>query len=61
MSAGPNGSMISKCYGNLRSKFANSVINWICITKVTCRFRCVCSFSKIDKGWGFSSGGRVLA
>lgn len=54
MSAGPNGYMILKCYGNLRSKFANSVINWKCITKVICRFHCICPFSKrdVDEEWG---------
>lgn len=63
MGTGPECFMILKCYENLRSNFANSVINWKCITKVMCRFHCICPFSEkdVDEGWGQSSGGIVPA
>lgn len=58
-----NGHMILKCCRNLRSKFGNSVLSWTCITKVKCRFHCICPFSKTDAGeeWEWCSGSSALA
>lgn len=48
VTAGPHGYTMWKCYQSLRLKFANSVVSWKCVTKVTCGFHWVCPFSKTD-------------